>query len=57
MRLGSVPGLGPPPCLSGPYPKVTKIVMHALPRQTSMKNPCTGVPGNPWCTRKRAARA
>ena len=48
---------GPPSCPTGPYPRMTKIVMHALPKQQTMPSPCAGVPGNPWCTRKRAPRA
>jgi hypothetical protein len=48
---------GPPVCPSGAYPRVTKIVMHALPKQPTMKQPCQGVPGNPWCSRRHAARA
>ncbi|HET9103196.1 MAG TPA: hypothetical protein VFN55_07555 [Solirubrobacteraceae bacterium] len=48
---------GPPVCPTGQYPRMTKIVMHALPKQPSMKNPCAGVPGNAWCTRKRTRRA
>jgi hypothetical protein len=30
-------------------------VMHALPKHlTTMPNPCTGVPANPWCRAKKA---
>jgi len=51
-------GANPPAaCPTGGYPRVTKIVMHALPRQPTMKQPCRGVPGNPWCSRGRNARA
>ena len=39
---------------TGPYPHATKIVMHRLAKQPTMKAPCAGVPGNPWCTRRRA---
>jgi len=50
-------GANPPAaCPTGGYPRATKIVMHALPRQPTMKQPCQGVPGNPWCSRRRAGR-
>ena len=50
----SVPGLKN--CPTGPYPRVTRIVMHPLPTKQlkTMPNPCAGVPANPWCTRKQA---
>ena len=40
-----------PPCPPGPtnYPKKTKVKLVPLPRETSMPNPCAGVPGNAWC--------
>jgi hypothetical protein len=31
------------------YPRRTQVVMHPLPSQATMPNPCTGVPQNPWC--------
>jgi hypothetical protein len=31
------------------YPKRTQVVMQPLPPQTTMPNPCVGVPANPWC--------
>jgi hypothetical protein len=32
------------------YPRLTKVVMHPLPKGLkSMPNPCQGVPQNPWC--------
>jgi hypothetical protein len=31
------------------YPKLEKVVMQPLPRQTSMPEPCLGVPKNGWC--------
>jgi hypothetical protein len=32
------------------YPRVTKIVMHPLPKGLpTMPKPCAGVPANPWC--------
>lgn len=50
-------GANPPAaCPTGAYPRARKIVMHALPRQPTMKQPCQGVPGNPWCSRRRAGR-
>jgi hypothetical protein len=37
------------------YPRVTKIVMHPLPTKKlkTMPNPCSGVPNDPWCGRKK----
>ena len=45
----------PSPCPTGSYPRVTHIVMHRLPtkRLKTMRNPCAGVPSNPWCARRR----
>lgn len=31
------------------YPRRTGVVMHALQPQTTMPDPCAGVPQNPWC--------
>jgi hypothetical protein len=31
------------------YPRRTQVVMPTLLQQTTMPNPCAGVPGNPWC--------
>ena len=44
-----VPGVSS--CPAGTtYPRVTKIVMHPLPKHLkTMPNPCKGVPGNAWC--------
>ncbi|MGH2894560.1 MAG: hypothetical protein ACRDPM_15055, partial [Solirubrobacteraceae bacterium] len=43
----------PASCPSGPYPRVSHIVMHPLPKSLkSMPNPCAGVPSNPWCSRR-----
>jgi hypothetical protein len=41
------------------YPRVTRVVMHPLPRGlTTMPNPCAGVPRNPWCpVRKHGTKA
>ena len=41
------------------YPRVTKIVMHPLPKGLpTMPNPCAGVPANPWClTASKRSRA
>ncbi|MGZ4351090.1 MAG: hypothetical protein ACXVRX_11275 [Solirubrobacteraceae bacterium] len=51
-RVEISPGT-PASCPTGQYPRVTKIVMHPLPRSLkSMPDPCAGVPSNPWC-RKR----
>jgi hypothetical protein len=41
------------PCPSAPgmqYPRLTKVVMHPLPKLPTMPNPCKGVPKNPWCS-------
>jgi hypothetical protein len=47
-----VPGT-PASCPSGAYPRVSKIVMHPLPKSLkSMPNPCAGVPSNPWCSKR-----
>jgi hypothetical protein len=44
----------PSPCPTGQYPRRTQVVMHPLPRGLqTMRNPCAGVPANPWCTRRR----
>jgi hypothetical protein len=50
-----VPGVSS--CPAGTtYPRVTKIVMHPLPKHLqTMPNPCRGVPANSWC-RSRPAR-
>lgn len=47
-QIEIVPGT-PAACPSGPYPRVTRIVMHRLPRQQTMPNPCRSVPADPWC--------
>jgi hypothetical protein len=31
------------------YPTPGAVVIHKLPPQASMPNPCAGVPANPWC--------
>jgi hypothetical protein len=31
------------------YPRRTKVIMHPVPKQKTMPNPCVGVPANPWC--------
>jgi hypothetical protein len=40
------------PCPAAPgmdYPRLTKVLMPAPPKQTTMSNPCSGVPSNAWC--------
>jgi hypothetical protein len=32
------------------YPRTTEVKLMALPQQKSMRNPCAGVPENPWCS-------
>jgi hypothetical protein len=51
-----VPGVSS--CPAGTtYPRVTKIVMHPLPKNLqTMPNPCHGVPANAWCRRRPARR-
>jgi hypothetical protein len=37
-------------CPTGQYPRVTRIVMHPLPKGLKpMPDPCAGVPSDPWC--------
>ncbi len=37
-------------CLTGQYPRQTKIIMHPLPKGLkTMPRVCGGVPRNPWC--------
>ncbi len=38
------------------YPRSNKVVIHKLPTKhlSTMKNPCGGVPKNPWCPAKKA---
>lgn len=41
------------PCPDTPlthYPRATNIQLTPLAPQTTMANPCDGVPDNPWCT-------
>jgi hypothetical protein len=42
------------PCIGGEhYPTPSKIIIEPLPRSlTTMPDPCTGVPDNPWCPGK-----
>ncbi len=48
-RVEISPGT-PASCPTGQYPRVTRIVMHRLPRSLkSMPDPCAGVPSDPWC--------
>jgi hypothetical protein len=42
--------LAPCPALPGAtYPRTTTVTLHLPPAQTTMPNPCAGVPTNPWC--------
>jgi hypothetical protein len=41
--------LGPCDPSVGHYPRGGTVVMPALAPQTTMPNPCRGVPRNPWC--------
>ncbi|HEV7194075.1 MAG TPA: hypothetical protein VGN35_12820 [Jatrophihabitantaceae bacterium] len=38
-----------PPNVVANYPRTTHVVMAPLASQTTMANPCAGVPANPWC--------
>jgi hypothetical protein len=38
------------------YPQRTKVVMQPLPSQTTMPEPCLGVPRNSWCPTNPSAR-
>jgi hypothetical protein len=38
------------------YPQRTKVEMQPLPPQTTMPNPCAGVPRNSWCPANPTAR-
>ncbi|HVN64595.1 MAG TPA: hypothetical protein VMT58_08145, partial [Candidatus Binataceae bacterium] len=31
------------------YPQTTEVALMPLPPQKTMRNPCKGVPSNPWC--------
>jgi hypothetical protein len=51
--LGGVPSA----CPNGQYPRRTHVVMHSLPSGLkSLRNPCAGVPANPWCPARRRGR-
>ncbi len=32
------------------YPSPGNVILHRLPSQKSMPDPCAGVPANPWCS-------
>jgi hypothetical protein len=41
------------PCPDQPgmhYPRATQVQLKPLPTERSMRNPCRGVPANPWCS-------
>ena len=38
------------------YPRTTKVVLPAMAAQQTMRNPCSGVPANPWCPKTRRLR-
>jgi hypothetical protein len=47
----SVPPFG---CQPGDhYPHRTRVIMHPVPKQKTMKDPCSGVPSDPWCAKKK----
>jgi hypothetical protein len=37
------------------YPRTTKVRVHRLPKLRGMKDPCSGVPVNPWCPKRAKA--
>jgi hypothetical protein len=39
----------PPQGVPAQYPQTTKVVLKPLPKETTMPDPCKGVPANPWC--------
>jgi parallel beta-helix repeat protein len=41
--------VGLAPCPFANYPQGTQVVLHPMPAQPSMPDPCSGVPENPWC--------
>jgi Right handed beta helix region len=38
------------------YPRAADIVMPGMPAQPTMRNPCSGAPANPWCTKPTHTR-
>ena len=45
--------LGPCPDVPGMhYPRATAVQLKPLPTERTMRNPCKGVPSNPWCGKK-----
>ncbi|HEV7529808.1 MAG TPA: hypothetical protein VGO29_13005 [Solirubrobacteraceae bacterium] len=38
------------------YPRQTKVALQPLPAQTTMPDPCLGVPRNSWCPTNKPAR-
>ncbi len=49
------PGV-PSPCPTGQYPRRKRVILHRLPRQATMPDPCQGVPVNAWCPVRRRGR-
>ena len=39
------------------YPRTKTVRVHKLPKLRGMKDPCKGVPANPWCPRKGSRAA
>ena len=35
------------------YPAHGKVTLKLPPAQTTMPNPCVGVPANPWCPKPK----
>jgi hypothetical protein len=58
-QISLTAGAQPPCSPTDSYPRRTQVVMHPLPpaRQlATMKNPCAGVPANPWCPKHKRPR-
>jgi hypothetical protein len=55
-RISLTAGAQPPCGPNDSYPRRTSVDMHQLPpanQLSAMKNPCAGVPANPWCPGKK----
>ena len=57
----NVSGTGKAPCApTDSYPRRQRVIMHPLPpasKLETMRNPCLGVPANPWCPAGRQRNA
>lgn len=46
----TLPCIAQVPCAAICYPRPTPFTLHMPPAQTTMPNPCAGVPANPYCS-------